>query len=103
MKGPTKAKHPLIAFLVNAFAQKVFQPAPGAVQFRGPTSQRRRAKKTSYGQGLANHRAKVQRDRMELKDMHPQSDQHGAYTLTGNNPFTPRRVWLGGVSAKRGY
>ena len=82
MKG---GLHPLIAQLLNVFAQKVFQPAPGAHQFRGATAERSAKKRRagSYGRGLANHFAAEARKRQAVRDVHPREDEHGAYTLTG--------------------
>lgn len=89
-----------------AFAQS-FQPA---ASWRGATAPKHRAKKTSYGQGLKNHFARQQRDRMQAKKIHPLRDENGAFTLVGNRhqstwsgPTAGRRMWLGGISAQRRY
>lgn len=94
-----------------AFAQS-FQPA---ASWRGATAPKRRAKKTSYGQGLKNHFARQQRDRMQAKKIHPLRDERGAFTLVGRgaaqehsegfvqHQLRTRRMWLGGISAQRGY
>lgn len=42
---------------------------------------------------------KPQKVRKHVQHKHPLRDQHGAYTYTGD----PRRVWLAGVSAQKGY
>ena len=46
---------------------------------------------------------KFAKARVHKQHKHQLRDGHGAYTLTGNNPFAPRRMWLAGISAQRGY
>jgi hypothetical protein len=89
--------------LLNVFTQNAPLPA-----FRGPTRGKSRGKKTRYVQGLQNHFARKQRDRMQAEKTHPLRDEHGAYTRTGAQPCEPwqgqkRRKWLAGISAQRGY
>lgn len=51
----------------------------------------------AYGQGLMNAWDR-KREREQALGMR-QTDDGGSYTLTGR----PRRVWLAGISAQRGY
>lgn len=94
-----KLLHPLIAQLLNVFAQKVFQPV--TTHYRGATAERptKKRKAGAYGRGLRNHFTARARQRQIVRDLHPLEDQHGAYTLVGDT----RRKWLAGVSAQRGY
>lgn len=90
-----------------------FSHVNSAPAFRGPTRSKRGAKKSRYVDGLMNHFARRQRDRMQAKRMHPLRDEHGTYTLTGALEHPPlhangtnypkRRKWLAGISAQRGY
>ena len=88
-----------------------------STQFRGETPARRKAGKRAgrYGKALVAYwnRKRAQ----ERQQRAPLRDEHGAYTLVGRNrPVSfrefkagevtvkqPRRKWLAGISAQRGY
>lgn len=64
----------------------------------------------TYGLGVVQPQRK--RDQQRMAKLHPLRDDCGAYTLTGGRDLqryidgvTPRgrRVWVAGISAKRGY
>lgn len=51
---------------------------------------------------------KLAEARIRKQHKHPARDQHGAYTLVGrdampNGQTDGRRMWLGGISAQRGF
>ncbi len=78
----------------------VWTPTPGRTNSK-KKSNRYRGKAGTYGRGLQNHfNRKRQQEQQKLPHLR---DEHGAYTLTGRSPFTPRRKWLGGISAQRGF
>lgn len=74
---------------------------PTSAPWRGATRSRRKAGKTagSYGRGLRAHfdrkREQAQREKFPQRP----TDVFGAFTLVGR----PRRPWVGGVSAQRGF
>lgn len=103
-----------LAGLVMAAAASALPGGPlptGSPQFRGPTPAKHGRKKSGYGRALANHFADKQLRRMAQRDMHPLSDEHGAFTQVGRDPLRQiditghevRRKWLAGISAQRGY
>lgn len=51
-----------------------------------------------YSQGLVQPQRK--RDQRRMAWLHRQRDEFGAFTKTGRNP---RRIWLAGISAQRGF
>jgi len=76
-------------------------------QFRGATPSRR-SSKGIYGRGLTNNFNKKRREAMPKTGV--LRDEHGVFTLIGardplnGNALThDRRIWLGGISAQRGY
>lgn len=80
--------HQLALAMIAAIGQARLEPKVPVPVFRGATPKRRRATKTSYGQGLLNQWSRQAREAMPK---HGQRDEHGAFTLVGNNPFAPRR------------
>jgi hypothetical protein len=64
---------------------------------------RTKLKKMSFADGVQNAAARKRAQKMKFG----LRDKYGAYTLTGNRTATDggkiRRVWLGGISAQRGY
>jgi hypothetical protein len=58
--------------------------------------------------GDTGQRPKFAKERQHRPASHPLRDGHGAYTLVGrgempNGITDGRRIWLGGISAQRGY
>lgn len=81
-----------------------------AASWRGATQAKHRKEKTRYVVGLQRYWAKKRREAMPKVGV--LRDEHGAYTLVGrqqqgsapdNSDYKPRRKWLGGISAQRGY
>ena len=99
--NPSKTRSGMLAALMASIG--VLMPA--AVPFASihSTKHKRngRGKAGAYGRGLQNawNRKRLQ----QQKKLNHLRDEHGAYTLVGRNPFTPRRKWLAGISAIRGY
>jgi opacity protein-like surface antigen len=73
-----------------------------AVDARNAARKRPSGKFNFNVKGTGQH-PKFPKERARKQHSHPLRDEHGAYTLVGNNPFKPRRKWLGGISAQRGY
>lgn len=83
---------------------------PLRTAFRNPTSSKptKGRKAGAYGRGLQNH---FNRQRLKACKRRGPVDKLGAYTLIGQrHPFQAaqlkdggRRMWLGGISAMRGY
>lgn len=92
--------------LVAAMAAKLDAALRGQrTQWREATQPRRRkgAAAGSYGRGILKAQARRNRALMEMGKLGPRVRPHngdGAYTIIGREP---RRMWLGGISAQRGY
>jgi hypothetical protein len=93
-------------------------PQPMEASWRGSTPSKRRKGKAagSYSRGLQN--AWNRKRQLRMAKLHPLRDEYGAFTLTGgrqdyieigpDGDFRdaypgPRRIWLAGISAQRGY
>lgn len=75
---------------------------PGRFHKNGTTRGGKRDRVGGVGQfsaGLANSRARRQLDALQRKHPNIPRDEHGAFTMIGD----PKRKWLAGVSARRGF
>lgn len=103
----------LLASALLSLGVKSISPIPNfEPQFRGPTPARRRKPgRLPYGIGLVQPQRR--RDQKRMEKLHPLRDEHGAYTLVGQPVISfpadgvvyvpPRRKWLAGISAQRGF
>jgi hypothetical protein len=78
-----------------------------------PRNKKRHLEKPKRTYATGQH-PKFPKDRVHKQHKHPLRDEHGAYTLVGRAPIAqhapdnikqhmPRRMWLAGISAQRGY
>lgn len=101
MKSQTSFTSALLAALIGN-GQLGSVPTP---TFRGPTPAKQSRKGGTYGRGLRNHFAGLQRERLAKVKVGVLRDEHGSYTVTGRDSTTGEqsRKWLAGISAQRGY
>lgn len=72
-------------------------------QMRDNARKNGRGPKGVFGAGIVASAAKKLRDSKAHQAKHPLRDEHGAFTLVGNDKRHGMRKWLGGISAQRGY
>lgn len=59
-------------------------------------------KASTYGLGILQPQRRRNQHHMDF--LHRLRDESGAFTHVGRHPITgARRIWLGGISAQRGY
>lgn len=72
---------------------------PGRIHENG-THRNGKTKSMGFADAVMNSAAKKRAGAMKFFGLR---DKHGAFTLTGKPIVRPRRIWLAGISAQRGY